>query len=87
MAVDEFIRFEQPHDLGSDWSAVGFWTRPGARTLVRLQGPDRIVEVELDVVSATFLGEVPCPSTGKRVEQLVLAISCEMSNISMTLTE
>lgn len=87
MASEEFIRFEQPHPLGEGWSAVGFWTRPGSRTLVRLQGPDRVVEVELDVVGATFLGEPPCPSTGKRVEQLVLAISCELSNVSMTLPE
>lgn len=88
VTAEEFVSLERAQDLGSGWFAVGFWSRSGRRVRVQLQGPaTRLVEAELDVVSAVFLDAVPCASSGRRVEQLVLGISCELSSSSLALVE
>jgi hypothetical protein len=88
VTAEEFVSFERAQELGSGWSAVGFWSRSGRHIRVRLQGPaTRIIDAELDVVNAVFLDAVPCASSGRKVEQLVLGISCELSSSSLALVE
>jgi hypothetical protein len=89
--VDNFIELEEKTDLGADWSAFGFWCRPGAFVLVRLtgpkDGPPRFVDARLDVVAAAFVDDVPCSPTGPAVEKLVLEISCELSSSTLSISD
>lgn len=91
MAVDDFVEFEEKVDLGSGWSAIGFWCRPGALVRIRLHNPAdgsiHYVDADLDLVKATFVDVVPCASSGTKVERLVLGISCELSSSTLELIE
>lgn len=91
MSKGNFVELSVPAEIGDGWRAVGFACDPGPRIRVRLRGPEKTsqkeIDVELDVVTATFVGDLPFLPVDHNVEHLVLEISCELSATSLVIPE